>query len=145
MGSVIDYFACPNCGQDAFSDFYYKTGEEYVHCSYCGYHHTAEIVNRNKPLNKLITEDWKFTTITNPYGAFKLRFKGDNAATCGSMRTEKEWNRYKAAVLSSEANNEIDHFSLSRYVDGVFHYFVYNGTDFLEVIESTDTQELSES
>ena len=34
MGSVIDYIECPNCkGEDAaVSDYYYKTGEEYIFC-----------------------------------------------------------------------------------------------------------------
>ena len=43
MGIVIDYIDCPNCGNEAFSDFYYKTGEEYVNCNHCGYRRTAEL------------------------------------------------------------------------------------------------------
>ena len=41
MGSVIDYIECPNCKHEAYSDFYYKTGEEYVNCQNCGYHYSA--------------------------------------------------------------------------------------------------------
>ena len=37
MGSVIDYIECPHCGQEAYIDFYYKTGEEYINCNKCGY------------------------------------------------------------------------------------------------------------
>ena len=48
MGSVLDYIECPNCGQEAFSDFYYKTGEEYVNCGNCGYHYSATIKDRTK-------------------------------------------------------------------------------------------------
>ena len=57
MGSVIDYIDCPNCGNEAFSDFYYKTGEEYVNCNSCGYHYSATIINRDKPLNELTDDD----------------------------------------------------------------------------------------
>jgi len=56
MGSVIDYIECPNCEQEAYSDFYYKTGEEYVNCMNCGYHHSATIKNRDKKLNELKKE-----------------------------------------------------------------------------------------
>ena len=41
MGSVIDYIECPNCKAEAYSDFYYKTGEEYINCNNCGYHYSA--------------------------------------------------------------------------------------------------------
>lgn len=140
MGSIIDYVECPNCGLEMFSDFYYKSGEEYAHCSNCGYHHSAQIVNRNKPLNRLTDEDWKFTTINNPYGAYKLQFSDEKGATCGSMRTEEEWNTFKNNVLGSEANNLISYFSLSRYVDGVFKVLSFNGVDFEEVIKQPKDQ-----
>ena len=57
MGSVIDHIECPNCKQEAYSDFYYKTGEEYVNCNNCGYHRSATIVNRDKKLSELTEED----------------------------------------------------------------------------------------
>ena len=59
MGSVIDYIECPNCKQEAYSDFYYKTGEEYINCRSCGYHRSATIVNRDKKLSELTEEDWE--------------------------------------------------------------------------------------
>ena len=43
MGSVIDYIECPNCKQEAFSDFYYKTGEDYINCGSCGYHYAQTL------------------------------------------------------------------------------------------------------
>jgi len=46
MGSIIEYIECPNCEHEAFSDFYYKTGEEYVNCNNCGYHYSATIKDR---------------------------------------------------------------------------------------------------
>ena len=55
MGSVIDYIECPNCKQEAFSDFYYKTGEDYINCSNCGYHY-AQTLKRDED-GKFVTED----------------------------------------------------------------------------------------
>lgn len=38
MGSVLSDIECPSCGfEHATSDFYYKTGEEYIFCSRCGF------------------------------------------------------------------------------------------------------------
>ena len=37
MGSVLDTIECPVCSSEASSDYYYKTGEEYIFCSHCGY------------------------------------------------------------------------------------------------------------
>lgn len=45
MGSVQDFGEmCPVCGKNAFaSDYYYKTGEDYSTCLYCGYSHKLHI------------------------------------------------------------------------------------------------------
>ena len=56
MGSVIDYIECPNCKCEAYDDFYYKTGEQYINCNNCGYHYSATIINRDKNLNELTDE-----------------------------------------------------------------------------------------
>jgi uncharacterized Zn finger protein len=60
MGSVIDYIECPNCKSEMTCEFYYKTCEEYKSCTECGYFYSAEIKNRNKNLNELEEEDWRF-------------------------------------------------------------------------------------
>ena len=57
MGSVIDYIECPNCSYEAYNDYYYKTGEEYTMCNNCGYSYSAQIINRDKPLDELTDED----------------------------------------------------------------------------------------
>jgi uncharacterized Zn finger protein len=68
MASVLDYIECPNCGHEAMDDFYYKTGEEYVNCSHCGYHYSATIINREKRLDLLTDKDWKIEELKKPYG-----------------------------------------------------------------------------
>jgi hypothetical protein len=48
---------------EAMDDFYYKTGEEYVNCSHCGYHYSATIINREKRLDLLTDKDWKIDRV----------------------------------------------------------------------------------
>jgi hypothetical protein len=115
MGSVIDYIDCPNCGHEAYDDFYYKTGEEYINCQNCGYHRSATIINRDKALNELTEEDWKITELKNPYGAYRLKIIDDVGTTCGSVGTEKAFEDIKKSVAQME---NVEYFSLSRFVNG---------------------------
>jgi Zn ribbon nucleic-acid-binding protein len=115
MGSVIDYIECPNCKQEAYSDFYYKTGEEYVNCQNCGYHHSATIINRDKLLNELTDEDWKVVELKNPYGAYRIKHYDSVAYECGSLESEEDFTQLLVQVR--ELDN-IEYFSINRFVDG---------------------------
>lgn len=115
MGSVLDYIDCPNCGHEAYDDFYYKTGEEYVNCSNCGYHKSTTIINRDKHLNELTDEDWEITELKNPYGAYRLKMISEVATTCGSVETEEAFEDIKKAVAQMD---NVEYFSISRFVDG---------------------------
>lgn len=59
MGSVITYDAeCPKCKEEkAFSDYYYRSGEEYFFCQNesCSYSHTLEW--KRDSFGKFITKD----------------------------------------------------------------------------------------
>jgi Zn ribbon nucleic-acid-binding protein len=98
MGSVIDYIECPNCKQEAWMDFYYKTGEEYVSCNNCGYHKSIIIVNRDKKLSELTQEDWKVEELKNPYGAYRLKVYHSVATQCGSLENEEQYNELKKTI-----------------------------------------------
>ncbi len=74
MGSVLDYIACPNCKTEAFVDYYYKTGEEYINCANCGYHKSVTIINRDKRLDELVDSDWEVKELKNPYGAYRFKY-----------------------------------------------------------------------
>ena len=115
MGSVLDYIECPNCGQEAYDDFYYKTGEEYINCNNCGYHRSATIINRDKALNELTEEDWEITELKNPYGAYRLKCIGDIGTNCGSVGDEDGYLAIKKAVAEME---NVEYFSISRLIDG---------------------------
>jgi Zn ribbon nucleic-acid-binding protein len=113
MGSVIDEIECPNCGLDAYSDYYYKTGEEYINCQNCGYHRSATIINRDKALNELTDEDWEVHELKNPYGAYRLRILGDIGTHCGSVESEEAFEDIKKAVAQME---NVEYFSLNRLI-----------------------------
>lgn len=115
MASVIDYIECPNCSSEAWCDFYYKTGEEYVDCYNCGYHKSVTIVNRDKDLSELLQEDWKIEELKNPYGAYRLKVYHSIGTQCGSLENEEQYNNFKTA---NEVDVEIEYCSVSRLIDG---------------------------
>lgn len=127
MGSVIDYIECPNCKHEAYDDFYYKTGEEYINCNNCGFHYSATIINREKPLNELTKEDWEIKEIKDPYGSFRIKHYDSLGTECGSLVSEQEFLNLKEWVENE--TNDVEYFSVSRFVDGEIkvEYFIDNG------------------
>jgi Zn ribbon nucleic-acid-binding protein len=118
MGSVIDYIECPNCKTEAHSDYYYKSGEEYINCNNCGYYFSATIKNRDKKLNELTDEDWDIQECINPFGAFRLKYVGDVATQCGSLRNEAEWNELVKNVKEDDQYFIVEYFQLSQFING---------------------------
>jgi DNA-directed RNA polymerase subunit RPC12/RpoP len=115
MGSVIDYIECPHCGQEAYDDFYYKTGEEYVNCQNCGYHYSATIINRDKLLTELTDEDWKINELKDPYGAYRIKIFESPATECGSLESEEQFIILLANIREMDS---VELFTVSRFVDG---------------------------
>ena len=128
MGSVSDYIECPNCKSEAFSDFYYKTGEEYLNCGNCGYHRSATIVNRDKKLSELTEDDWKFEELKTPYGAYRLKAYKSIATQCGSLENEEQYNELKKTI---EVDVDVEFCSVSRLIDGeiVTEVIIDNGPE----------------
>ena len=126
MGSVIDCIECPHCGTEAYSDFYYKTGEEYINCGNCGYHHSVTIINRDKRLDELTDDDWKIVKLEKPYGAYRIKSYEGVGYECGSLKNKKQLTELKQQL---EGNNNIETFSISRFVDGEIkvEYIIDNG------------------
>ena len=129
MGSVIDYIECPNCKCEAYDDFYYKTGEEYINCNNCGYHYSATIINREKNLDELTEADWKIRELKNPYGSYRLKIYDAVGVECGSLKNEEQFNELKQNVSEMDT---VEYFSISRFVDGEIkvEYIVDNGPKF---------------
>jgi len=86
MGSITEYIECPNCKMEARVDFNYKTGEEQIVCSDCGYYYIATIINRVKRLDELTKDDWEVTEVKQPYGAFKYKMAGNTYIEGGTLK-----------------------------------------------------------
>jgi len=118
MGSVIDYVECVNCKTEAHSDFYYKSGEEYINCNNCGYYHSYTIKNRDKRLDELTDEDWDLQECISPFGAYRLKYKDTVSTQCGSLRNETEWNELVESVKEDNQYFMVEYFQLSQLIDG---------------------------
>lgn len=117
MGSIIEHIECPNCKQEAYSDFDYRTGGEYVSCSNCGYHYSAEILflSRDKKLTELTEDDWVINELKDPYGAYRIKFYDSKGFACGSLGSEGHFDGFK---LQCEKDDTIEYCTVSRFVDG---------------------------
>lgn len=135
MGSVIDFIECPNCKQEAYDDFYYKTGEEYINCNKCGYYYSATIKNRDKKLSELTESDWKISELKNPYGAYRLKVYHHSSFQCGSLENEEQYNNFKTA---NEVDVEIEYCIVSRLIDGIIvsETIIDNGPNDLNNLEN---------
>jgi Zn ribbon nucleic-acid-binding protein len=117
MGSIVDYIACPSCKSTACSDFYYKTGEEYVNCNNCGYHYSATIKNRDKKLSELTQSDWDIVELQNPYGSFRYKMAGDIGTCCGTLATSEDADQFRVE-MKLESQDQVEFAQISRLVDG---------------------------
>ena len=126
MGSVIDYIECPNCKNEAYDDFYYRTGEEYINCCNCGYHRSATIINRDKKLSELTEEDWKIVELKNPYGAYRIKSYSGVGHLVGSLKDKKQLIELKT---DCENDVEVETLTVSRFVNGKikFETLIDNG------------------
>jgi Zn ribbon nucleic-acid-binding protein len=127
MGSVIDNIECPNCKNEAFMDFYYKTGEEYVSCNNCGYRYSQVIINRDKNLSELTKDDWQIEEI-KPYAATRLKHYGDLGTYCGVVEGKVQYDEF---VDFCKSIDTIEYASTSRLVDGeiVSEIIIDNGPE----------------
>jgi len=119
MGSVLDWIECPKCGQEGCSsDFYYKTGEEYINCGECGYYRSVTIKedSREKKLSELTEDDWQMVELVNPWGSYRLKENGAIATLCGSLANKED---YEELIKNVNENIEsVDQLVLSRCVEG---------------------------
>ncbi len=127
MGSVIDYIECPNCKQEAFNDYYYKTGEEYINCGNCGYHYSF-IIKRDDDGNMIKLDESKDFAIDNvlreekelkePYGAYRIKYYDSVATQCGSLADKKDYDIFVSEIISfSNQENKIEHCYISRLIN----------------------------
>ena len=127
MGSVINYIECPRCEQEAFSDYYYKTGEEYINCNSCGYHYSF-VIKRDEEGNMIKIDESKDFAIDNvvreekifkePYCAYSIEV--DNGVrSCGRLESEKDYNEFVSDIVSLfNQEHNMQEVIVSKFADG---------------------------
>ena len=116
MSSLTDIKDCPNCGNEATSEFNYKTSEEFTTCSYCGYYKSIMIKDCNKRLEEVEDDDWEIIEIKRPYGAYRIKYKDVSIEECGTLITYEDFKILKRKVDENLA--DVESFTISRYKDG---------------------------
>lgn len=120
---------CPNCKQNAWHDFYYKTGEEYMSCNHCGYYY-HNLYRRgddgkystldgsdNYSFNNLIMDEEE---TKDPYGSFTIELKpseNHRGFKVGSIENEEHLEFIKDLVMNTE--NYLN-LKISRFINGEF-------------------------
>jgi hypothetical protein len=128
MGSVTDNMNCPRCNYDeCLVDFYYKTGEEYIHCSECGYlsEYYIKRGKDGKPIKKNKSKDCTYDnikfirkTIAEPYGAYRV-YTTKGWRNSGTLSTHKEYLNFVSDIISlTEKEHDIKEVVVSKFVDG---------------------------
>ena len=105
MGSVIDYTQCPNCKtEDAYTEFWYKSGEEMINCTKCGYYRSSFIVRDEEGKAIKIDKDkdfsfdnieWKDIHIEKPYCSFHVEHK-TGIGQIATLESKKELDKILA-------------------------------------------------
>lgn len=115
MASVIDFIECPNCKQEAYNEFYYKSGQEDTFCSSCGYTYSVSIKNQDKKISELTKDDYIVKEVKKPYGAYTIKLYSGSVFK-GSIKNKKEFNYFiNAKAVNGE---EIEYCSISRLIRG---------------------------
>ena len=104
---------CPYCKTTPLThNDKFPTGEQFTNCNKCGYYYSKTLIN----------EQWDTVSIEKPYGAFKIKTDDMLGTQCGSIMDENEFNEIKHNV---ENQDDVTHFSVTRFVDGQIVEVVY--------------------
>lgn len=119
MAKVTDKLSCVVCGNEAMSEFNHSTGEEFVHCTQCGYHRRFYITNwfaksESTPEKPWVPE-YEIFECKEPFGSFDVRYKDGNGE-CGTF-IEKE-NEEEFLDQVEELLDLIESATISKLVDG---------------------------
>lgn len=128
MSTFQSQIDCPNCKSEAFEIFNYKTGEEYMSCTHCGYlkqfHYERDelgkfiLLDSSKPVD---FDNFKINEINieKPFGAYSIK-SIDNCSQNGSFEKIKEYEDFKLSIegMVSNPNNVITEITFSRFING---------------------------
>lgn len=119
MGSVIDYIDCPDCGSECHNEFFYKTGEEDIFCTKCGYSRSFYITNwgeKETSGDAEWTPDYKLEE-EHGCGAYRIRQKGAIAYECGAFVGPESVEEFLRLI--EEKKDELVHAEYTLFQDGV--------------------------
>lgn len=115
MGSVMDWIECPQCGGSMFTDYYYKSSEEYWMCKRCGKHGKVELV-RNENGEVIFDANGKVdykTEDVDGFGCAKIAITGHGASfSCFNKPITEEAKKAFFEALEEE-NVDKEHSYLS--------------------------------
>ena len=131
MGSVQMPIECPNCKSDeCVEDSYYKTGEFYINCPACGYHHSQSYLTdkegayilRNKDL-AIEPNNWEIqeAKVDKPFGSFNLTFD-NGCGQLGTLADEEEYEHFLEWVKEHDMANDpnVESVIVKRFVNNEF-------------------------
>lgn len=121
MGSVMEILDCPVCSGEAHSDFYYKTGEEYIFCPSCGYRRESKFQRDENGdlITKDGTQNYQFDNLNwieielKPLACYRIKFKDVIGTQLGALETTEDIQNFRKVV--SERSQEIEQASISSY------------------------------
>jgi len=119
MGSVLDTMECPRCKGEATTDFYYKTGEEYVFCPSCGYRRECTYLRdeNGNLVTKDGTDNYEFKNLfwtekeVQPLACYGIKFKESIATQMGCLETTEKIEEFRAEVESRKDELELAYIS----------------------------------
>lgn len=121
MGSVLDTIECPVCSSEASSDYYYKTGEEYIFCSHCGYKREMRFERDedgsvctkdgtdNRHIDNLVWVDIE----VKPKACFHLKHKDSIGTAMGCLENDEDIDNFRREVANS--SDSIEYAAISSY------------------------------
>ena len=92
MGSVIGFMQCPQCGYEkAGYDYYYKSREDFIICTRCGYYHAIQLVKDSDEI-EYVTEERICIAAT------QATMKNNPTKILGGVKTKKEMREFRKSV-----------------------------------------------
>ena len=120
---------CPTCGQTAWEDFYYKSGEVYRGCEYCGYLETHELdrgLMKKEKIN-LISElqerHWKHKKIEKSVVVRQINKSGGGALSHWDASPEDAIGSIMQQRKDLLKNKQLESITLNWFEDGKFYVF----------------------
>lgn len=129
MGSVMSAIKCPTCGLEGWEDFYYKSGEVYMGCEYCGYYeeHDLDRDLMKKEGISLFSDikerHWRHKKIEKSVVVRQTNKSGGGAISHWEVSVEDAIKSIMEQRRDLLENKQLESITLSWFEDGRFYTF----------------------